>query len=298
MTVAAAGGESNSRESSLRLAMLLCGIDMVLIGIAAWSSNSVTILSDAFKEAADFVAVLAALLTVRAVRQAPSERFAYGVGKLENLVSMAIGALMVGCGIFILYRALGHLSDPEPTEGTLPGIVLFSVYAIIGFVMWAKNKLALRSHYSAILMSQAHLWLSKAVFDALMAAALIAALVLREHAWSMYIDPMAALVGVGFLFHGAWAITSSSVGDLLDATLEETMQLLILRSLVDHFDEYEQIHAIRTRRSGPRVYVEAFLEFNPQLRMEEVTQRIKRLSASISQAVPGADIIITPVPPT
>lgn len=298
MSGAGSAQGDNNREGSLRIALLMCGIDVVLIGMAAMSSNSVTILGDAFKEAADFAAVLAAFFTVKAVRKSPSERFTFGVGKLENLVSVAIGVLMLACGIFILYRSLNHLRDPHPTEGTLPGIAIFSVYAVIGFGLWFKNKMALRKEHSAILMSQVHLWFSKALLDALMAFALIMALVFHDKPWSVYLDPLAALVGVGFLFHGAWAITSSSVGDLLDATLEETMQLLILRSLVEHFDEYERVHAVRARRSGPKVYVEVFLEFDPQLRVAEVTQCIERVSASISTALPGADIVISPVPPT
>jgi len=277
--------------------MLMCGIDVLLIGTAAWSSNSITILSDAFKEAADFIAVLAAFLTVRAVRRKPDEHYAFGVGKLENLVSMAIGVMMLACGIFILYRSLNHLRAPHPTEGTLPGIAIFSVYALIGFGLWFKNRMALRKQHSAILMSQAHLWFSKALLDALMAGALIAALVFRDYPWSLYIDPLAALVGVGFLFHGAWAVASSSVGDLLDATLEETLQLRILRSLVEHFDDYDRIHGIRARRSGPQVYVEVFLGFDPDLRMQDVAQRIEGLREAIGQAVPGADIVISPVPP-
>lgn len=49
-----------TRESSLKMAVLLCGIDVSLMGFAALQSNSITILSDFFKESTDFMAVLAA----------------------------------------------------------------------------------------------------------------------------------------------------------------------------------------------------------------------------------------------
>jgi len=283
-----------SREGSLRLAVLMCGIDVTLMCFAAFSSNSVTILSDLFKESADFLSVLAAFLTVRAVRREPNERFAYGVGKLENLVSMGIGVLMLGCAVFILFQAVHHLRNPHSPEGTLPGILIFSVYSLIGFALWMKNRIALRTQHSAILQSQAHLWFSKAMLDALMASALILALVFSHQSWSQYLDPLAALIGVGFLIHGAWAVTSSSVGDLLDSTLEESLQLRIMRDMVEHFDDYDRLHQIRTRRSGPRVYVEVFLQFASDLTMGEVQQRINRLRAAIAQSVPGADIAIIP----
>ncbi|MFZ9406754.1 MAG: cation diffusion facilitator family transporter [Burkholderiaceae bacterium] len=286
MSVAAGG----TRESSLKIAVLLCGIDVSLMAFAALQSNSITILSDFFKESTDFLAVLAAFLTVRAVRRSPNERFAYGVGKLENLVSMGIGLLMLGAAVFVITQALGHLRHPRPAEGTLVGLLIFSAYAVIGFVLWARIRLSLREQSSAILASQASLWFSKALFDALMACALGLGLIFAEQRWSHYLDPLAALVGAAFLLHGAWAITSSSVGDLLDATLEESLKLRIMRHLVEHFDDYERLHGLRARRSGPRVYVEIFLEFAADLPSAIALERIEAMRAEMTASIPGAEI--------
>jgi cation diffusion facilitator family transporter len=288
----------NSRESSLRLAVIFCGIDICLNGYAAYGSNSVTILGSLFKELADFIAMLSAFATVRAVRRAPNERFAYGVGKLENLVSVGTALLMAGCGIGILYQAIDAIKHPRPTEGTLPGILLFAGSALVGFWLWQRNLRALRHQSSAILQSQAHIWFSKALFDGLMATALILALRFTESRWSAYLDPVASLVGVAFLFQGAWAMASSSVGDLLDSTLEETTKLRIMRHMVEHFADYEHLYQIRTRRSGPRVYVEIFLQFDPELRIRDVEQTINGLRSAIGASIPGADVTICPVEPS
>jgi cation diffusion facilitator family transporter len=285
---------STSNERGLQIAVAVCLIDVLLTGSAALVSNSLTILSDAFKESTDFLAVLASYLTVRAVRRAPDERYAYGIGKLENLVSMAIALMMLACAGFILVQASHHLRDPQPVEGTLPGIVIFATYAAIGFGIWARNRIALRTQTSAILASQASLWFAKATFDTLMAATLIVEIVFRDQPWSIYLDPIASLVGVLFLLHAAWSIAHSSVGDLLDASLSEHLQLRILRQLIERFDDWDRLHKIRTRRAGPRVYVEVFLQFDPELLMGEVQARIDSLSTLISQEIPGTEVVIVP----
>lgn len=274
--------------------MAFCLLDVGLTGGAALVSTSLTIMSDFLKEGTDFLAVLAAYLTVRAVRRAPDERYAYGIGKLENLVSVAIAVAMVACAGFILVQASHHLRNPQPTEGTLPGIVIFTSYAVIGFGIWMRNRVELRKRDSAILESQAKLWFSKACFDALMAFALITQLVFHGQPWSWYLDPIASLLGVFFLLHAAWSITSSSMGDLLDASLSEHLQLRILRQLVERFDDYDRLQKIRTRRSGPRVYVEVFLHFDPALLMGEVQRRIDAITAQITQEIPGTDVVIVP----
>ena len=282
------------RERSLAIALAFCLGDLLLIGAAALASNSLTILSDFLKELGDTSAVLAAFLTVRAVRRAPTHQFAYGIGKLENLVSISIVVLMVAAGTAIGWTALSHLADPKPAEGTLPGIAIFALYATIGFSISARQFRLLRSEHSPIMASQARLWLSKATFDALMASALGLALLFRDQAWSLYLDPLAALVGAGFMLHSAWQIAANSVGDLLDAALDESLQIEILRCLVLHFDDSEHLHRIRTRRSGPRIYIELSLGFDDRLVMSDVIARIERIRESVAAAIVGADITIVP----
>jgi divalent metal cation (Fe/Co/Zn/Cd) transporter len=207
---------------------------------------------------------------------------------------MAIAVMMLACAGLILVQASHAIRFPKPVEGTLPGILIFSTYAVIGFGIFFRNRLELRKRESAILESQAQLWFSKAVFDTLMAATLIAEIVLRDESWSQYLDPLASLVGVFFLLHAAWSIASSSVGDLLDASLTEHLQLRILRQLVERYDDYDKLHKIRTRRSGSRVYVEVFLQFDEQLLMGEVQRRIDAMSELIRTEIPGTEVVIVP----
>lgn len=286
------------RERSLRTALVFCLLDVALMGTAAFHSNSLTILGDFLKECGDTTAVLAAFITLRAVRRAPSHRFTYGIGKLENLVSMSIVGLMTLAAIAIAVHAIYHLRHPVMPHGTVPGILIFTVYAIISFAISFRNRRLLRSQHSPIIASQAALWFSKGSFDALMAGSLITALVFAGSSWSLYLDPLASLVGAAFMIHSAWSIASESVGDLLDAALEETMQIRILKCLAARFDDYELLHKVRTRRSGSRIYVELFLEFDPQLTMGQVRERIDRIRHSVGESISGSDITVIPAEET
>jgi len=288
---------AGTREKNLLLALGFCAMDVLLMAGAAWVSDSLAILSDLLKESTDFLAVLASYLTILALRRAPGHRFAYGIGKLENLVSLLIGLVMVGCSLFLLTMVVSHFHHPVPTSGTLPGIVIFAVYAVIGFGIWTRNRWILRHQHSPIIESQARLWFSKACFDAFMATALILELLFRGQPWSVYLDPLASLLGVGFMLHAAYAIFSSSVDDLMDAALGETTQLQILNQLVRHIDDYERLHKVRSRRSGSHIFVEVFLELDPNLRMGEAQARIGRLRQAIAETIPGAEVSILPHAP-
>jgi len=288
-----APGHSAS-ERDLLVAAMLCAVDVVLIGTAAFSSNSLTLLSDFLKESTDFTSVLASYLTLRAVRRAPSEQFAYGIGKLENLVSFVIGILMMLCAVFILSQAVHHLQDPPAVSGTLPGILVFSVYATIGAVFAWRHHRTLKRQPSAIVSSQFKLWVSKASFDALMAFTLTLVWLLPDQAWTRWLDPLASMVGAFMLLMAAWATSSSSVGDLLDATLEEQLQMRILKVLVQHFESYQQLHGIRTRRSGSRIYIEVFLGFDSAMALADVLRHMDAIRTDIGQAINGAEVLVVP----
>ncbi len=237
-----------TRGKSLLIALGVCSFDLVLTANAAWFSNSLAILADLLKESTDTLAVLAALLTLRAMAKPTDHRVSYGIGRLENLVSIFIGVLMLASAVLISGFAMNEFANPHPPEGTHFGI-----------------------------------------------GALLFALMFDEQPWSWRIDPAASLVGVALMLHAAWGMASASVGDLLDASIEEATQLQIMRHLVAHIDDYERLHGVRSRRSGPNLFVEVALEFDPQLIMREVQRRIDAIRQDVEQSLPGARVSICPV---
>ncbi len=86
-------------------------------------------------------------------------------------------------------------------------------------------------------------------------------LLLASYSWAAYIDPVMSVLLSGFILIFAYSILSSSMTDLLDKALDESMQLLIVRALAEFFDEYTQILGVRSRRSGGEIFIELELEF-------------------------------------
>lgn len=123
-------------------------------------------------------------------------------------------------------------------------------------------------------------------------------LLLRNQSWAVYIDPAGSIVLLGFLAFSAYGVIATSVYDLLDRTLEDFLQLVILRELTAYFDEYEAIHGIRSRRAGGNAYIEIFLEFNAERRMAEVQKVIDEMRANLEQKIPGSQIVIAPATST
>jgi ferrous-iron efflux pump FieF len=85
------------------------------------------------------------------------------------------------------------------------------------------------------------------------------------------------------------------VRDLLDCAVEEQSQLLIIRALVLHIDEYENIRDIRTRCAGNKVCIEIFLEFSAERQHGKVMDTVRSLQQEIKSAINCDEVLIIPV---
>jgi len=125
-------------------------------------------------------------------------------------------------------------------------------------------------------------------------ASLSLSLSFEHQSWAQYVDPAGSIMLLAVLAYTAYGVISMSVYDLLDGTLEESLQLAILRELAVHFYKYDNVHGIRSRRSGSNVYIELFLEFDSEQKMGDVQGVINEIKAGLEEKIPGSQVIIAP----
>ncbi|NQT48391.1 MAG: hypothetical protein HQ578_05395 [Chloroflexi bacterium] len=134
----------------------------------------------------------------------------------------------------------------------------------------------------------------KTISSLIVLASLALSLGLEHQTWGEYVDPAGSILLLGFLAYTAYGVVSMSVYDLLDRTLEESLQLAILRELAAHFHRYDNVHGIRSRRSESNVYIEIFLEFDSEQKMGDVQRVINEMKASLEEKIPGSQVVIAP----
>lgn len=284
------------KESASRTGMIAGVLDVTIILVAACAAHSTLVVADFLKTTIEFAAVLLAWLAIRKINRGASHEFQYGMGKLENLSSLFVGVAMLLCFVIIFGNAIEHIFHPVHVSGIGVWILFASeaVYAVInGWLFWTSRRVAVSAN-SPIMASQARLFLSKFFGNMfiLVSLSLSLSLAWRGYSWAVYIDPTASMIIGGFILIAAIGVFSNSYYDLLDRTLEESHQILILRELSRHFHEYEALHGIRSRRSGAHVFIEVFLEFAPERPVGEVQEVVNRLRRAIEERIRGSRVTI------
>ena len=293
-----AGGSSTIAQKE-RTVLISLVVDLLLWVpdiIAAFLSGSITMLADVLKCGNEIIATFFAYITLRRIRRGGAYTYDYGMGKFENFTGIITGAVMLVSLILVFFTAVHRIAFPEGlnADGAYLGIVLMALGVCVNSWLWIKNyRLALKEH-SPIMDSQWRLFRTKAFSDASVLAALVLSMVFHDAGWALYIDPLASFIIAGFLLQSGYRVITASLPDLLDKTLDESLQLVIVRELAAFFDEYTALHDVRSRRSGSRVYIEIHLEFDGDRKMCEVQEVIDRIKTSLEAKIPRSEVSIVP----
>jgi ferrous-iron efflux pump FieF len=293
----APGSASEPEESRERLVTIGLGMDFLILipeTTAVILSGSATLLSDVIKCANEVLATLFAIMVIRRMKAGGKFTYDYGMGKFETLTRIVTGGVM-GISILILVLFTIHrLINPEPFEmvAAYIGIPLMLFASVSDYHHWQKYYHRARKDPSPIMEAQWRLRRAKTFSNLLILFALSLSVLCIEYSWAHYIDPIVSFLIIGFLLCAGYREFSSSLPDLFDKTLDEELQIVILKELASSFDKYDEFHGVRSRRSGSRIYVEIFLGFDPDQRVGDVQVFIASLKRSLESKIAGSVVSV------
>lgn len=267
---------------------------------AAALSNSAALLTDMLSTLIDLMALTTCWMVLRLANRAQAGKYAYGLGKLENLAELFIALLQTGLVIFAGSHAIARLMAPEGVEGAELGMVVTAIAVAGNLILNRKATKLARATHSPVLNAQARVHLVSAASSG--SVFLITGILTTFEGIPAlyYLDPLGSFVVIGFMVYNIHAMLTNSMGSLLDQAIDEASQLRILKVLTTHFDDYSELADIRTRQLGGKMFVELHLGFNDDWTIAETRRVAARLTASVKRAFQEAgdevDVAIVLVP--
>jgi cation diffusion facilitator family transporter len=280
---------------------ILAGVASVIPKlIAAVLSGSVTLYASVLKTINEALGIIISWMIARKIARGDPGTYDYGMGKYENIARIITGGVLLISVVLLVIIAAFRLLVPAllGTSGIAVGVGIAAIMIVIDTWFWVRNTRIAEREPSPLMDSQWRLFRLKAFSNIVVLLALVLAVLCTGYPWAVYIDPLASLVIIGILFRSGYGMIKQSLPDLLDRTLEEELQLVVIKELATHFDRYEQIHAVRSRRSGGNIYIEIFLEFDGDLRMSDVQDTMDAMKESLEAKIPTSfvNIITTRCP--
>jgi cation diffusion facilitator family transporter len=289
---------SMSKGTKLKTLVISGVAESVFAGIAvlvALPSNSIALWSNASRVSLEAALCIAAIFAMVQANRERDEQYNYGLGKVESLTSLFGGIIMFGSLLVVGGQALTRFSSPPVMEGTGAGLIYLAAALTFNIVLFMRLTLHLRQDFSPILQTQRLLYRNALIASSTALLTVLAGTLFPEIHWIRFVDPVGAIVLSCFIFRTGLYLIRRAVNHLLDGSVEESVQLLITKELVKHFDAYSQLHGVRSRRSGSRMFVEVFLSFSPEETHAETLLRIENLKRDLEDSVAGSEVWIVPV---
>jgi len=233
-------------------------VNLVLVavkGLSGWWAGSYVLIADAVHSLSDLVTDIVILVGVRYWAAPADSGHPYGHRKIETMVTLSIGLILAGVGLFLAYGAIKALS--QAVDRPPAGLALWTALAVVLIAIVSKEWLyrwtAARGTVlkSSALLANAWHHRSDALSSIPTAIALggcAAGAYLGRDLW--HLDLVGTVVVAVMIIATAWGIVKPTLDTLLDASAGRKLDAAI-RETAAATPGVLSGHKLRTRFLGP-----------------------------------------------
>ncbi|MFC1673055.1 cation diffusion facilitator family transporter [Pseudomonadota bacterium] len=261
---------------------------LIAVKFAAWlMTDSVSLLSTLIDSLLDVGASMVNLFAVRHALQPADEEHRFGHGKAESLAGLAQAAFISGSAVFLLLQASERLYNPSPVHDTWVGywVMAIAIVATAALVVFQKY-VAKRTGSIAISADSAHY-----TMDVLVNASVIVSLFLASEMGWQLADPLFAIAIAFYILHGAYEVGKEAYHVLMDREMPDEDRKRIKEIALSH-PQALGAHDIRTRQSGPDVFIQIHLEMPRTLTLVEAHDVAEAVMNMVEAEYPRAEVLI------
>lgn len=282
------------QEKAIRLNLLLDLALVTPVVLVAVLANSMVLLTDVFDYAKCITIALVSYLVLRRIRKGRTEEYEYGPEKIEVVASAFVACVMLAGVVAMAAAIIMRIILPEPVVPFfgLAGVFVHVAGCALNGWLWLRNKRIATETCGPIMEATWRGHRADTFMNIGVILSLVLTLSLRDYSWSVYIDPICALIALVYPAGAFVSLLRRSLDDLTDKTLDENIQLLIMKRLAECYDGYETFHGVKTRRAGSRSFIEIRLGFHADRTVGEVMDTIEQLKTGLESDVPGSEVSI------
>ncbi len=279
---------------ALTLSLVVAGVVFGLKWLAYALTGSVALYSDALESVVNIVAAGVALIAVLVSRRPADSNHPYGHTKAEYFSAVLEGVLIVLAALAIVREAWPKLITPEPIAqlgtGMLVSLGASGLNALLGWFLIRSGR---KARSPAVVADGQHI-----LTDVLTSVGVLIGIGLAWLSGWWVLDPLLAIaVAINILWVG-WRLVRDSVGGLMDESIPE-LELADIRNALNYAlvglaseGKVLEVHDLRTRRAGPRTFVEFHLVVPGSTSVEQAHQICDRLENALKAQIDGVHTTI------
>jgi len=271
-----------------RLSVLSNSLLMVFKLAVGLMIGAVSVISEAIHSAVDLVAALIALFAVKASGKPADEKHTFGHGKFEN-VSGVIEALLIFIAAgWIIFEAVKKILEPALPESLGIGTIVMGVSAIVNFIV-SRRLYNVGKETDSVALEADGLHLKTDVYTSLgVALGLLLIWVFKI----ALLDPIVAILVAMLILRESFVLLKKAYYPLLDTPLPEKEISIIEKNINKHLKPGMSYHMLRSRKAGPKRYVDLHLEVPGDITVNESHELCDIIEHEIEHELENTEVYI------
>ena len=233
----------------------------IVVGIFAKSQGLV---ADGIHSLSDLVADFVVLLAGHQSQKVADIDHPYGHQRFENAASLVLGLLLLGVGAGMVWAAVGKLESPSTIPTAHPAALWVALAALVAKELLFRYMLQMAKLVKSSMLV-ANAWHARS--DA--ASSLVVSLGLIGNLMGYpLLDPIAALIVGIMVGKMGWGFGWDALHDLMDRAVN-VEEVEAIRTTLRETPGVAGVHDVRTRKMGDMVVVDAHIEVDALLTVEQ-----------------------------
>jgi cation diffusion facilitator family transporter len=288
MSITATIATADRLKLAATMSIVVAGAVMGLKYLAYWVTGSVALYSDALESIVNLITAAVALYAIHLSAQPADRRHQFGHHKAEYVSAVLEGVLIVVAALLIFREAYDAFLNPRTLNEPMRGLAINGLATALNaawsyfLLTWGR-----RQRSPALVGDGWHL-----LTDVATSVGVLAGLALATATGWQVLDPaLAALVAANILWAG-WRLVSQSVSGLMDEAVTADVAGHIRDVISSNAEGAIEAHDVKTRAAGRVTFIEFHLVVPGSMTVATSHGICDRIEAALTQAVPGAQVLI------
>lgn len=260
--------------------------------IIAIFSNSLVLVTDVFDYVFTISSEIIFFIVLRKCIKNETTNYDFGLGKMQSMAALFTSVIMIIGLLILMFEAIQRFFIAETIDFTFAylGVGVHTIGFGVNFYLWQSAYKIWKNTKSPIINSQWRVNRANALGNIGVLISLILTLSFSEFGWSCFIDPISALIFAIITINSFITLFKNSMNDLLDKSIEEELQLKILKVLADYEYGYERFYDYYTRKSGNKIFIDIKLGFDPAKKIGDAMNICSRIKEKLEYYIKGSDV--------
>ncbi|MDD1702445.1 MAG: cation diffusion facilitator family transporter [Methanoregula sp.] len=284
--------QNRLKEKTAHLSVISNTILVILKLVVGFAVGSVSIISEGIHSSMDLLAAVIAFFSVKKSSEPPDAGHSFGHGKFEDVSGLVEAVLIFVAAIVIIVEAVLKLLGGGEQEFSplflFAGITVMGISVLANWYVSSRLMKVAKETESIALESDA--WHLRT--DIYTSLGVFLGLILIQITGLTILDPLIAIVVALVILHAATDLLKRSFADLIDHSIPKKDEERIEEIICEHASEYAGFHGLKTRRSGPEIFIEFHLVVPGEVSVTQSHDLADHLEADLLVEYPRANITI------